>query len=64
MAKSVFSHFTKDSGAGDKPRATCGGCTEAKPLPYSPPKGPTSQKQEGPGLHGSNHGSGGTQGRH
>lgn len=29
-----------------------GGVTEAKELPYSPPKGPTNQMQQGPGLHG------------
>lgn len=34
-------------------------------LNYSPPKGPTSQSHEGPGLGGTNHGPcGGQQGRH
>lgn len=44
-------------------RATCGGVCDPKPLPYSPPKGPTSQMQQGPGIHGTNHGIQGTQGK-
>lgn len=35
---------------------TKGGFTSAKPLAYSPPKGPTNQMQRGPGLHGDNYG--------
>lgn len=35
-----------------------GGKPNVKPLPYSPPKGPTDQMRSGPGLHGDNHGCG------
>ena len=41
-----------------------GGKPVVKPLPYSPPKGPTSQTKESPGLGGTNHGCCGTQGSH
>ncbi len=42
---------------------TKGGRAEPKPMPYDPPKGPTGQMQQGPGLHGTNHGPCGTQGK-
>lgn len=38
-----------------------GGKPQVKPIPYSPPKGPTSQTHQGPGLGGTNHGNCGTQ---
>lgn len=50
-----------DTPKPQAPRATSGGAKEAKPLPYSPPKGPTSQMKQGPGLHGQNLGNCGTQ---
>lgn len=62
MAKDTLSNYGPESKPGGN-RATCGGCTEAKPLPYSPPVGPTSQTQQGPGIHGTNHGQAGTQGK-
>lgn len=41
-----------------------GGVTQAKPLPYSPPKGPSNiGDPKSPGLHGTNHGVCGTQGK-
>lgn len=46
------------------PRATNGGHYEPKPLAYDPPKGPTAHMQQSPGLHGTNHGMCGTQGKH
>jgi len=33
-----------------------GGKPNVKPLPYSPPKGPTNQMRARPGLGGQNHG--------
>lgn len=41
-----------------------GGKPEPKDLPYSPPQGPKGQMQQGPGLHGENCGTNGTQGKH
>ena len=39
-----------------------GGQPEVKPLPYSPPVGPTNiNDPKSPGLHGENHGNCGTQ---
>lgn len=35
-----------------------GGKPVVKPLPYSPPKGPSSQFRQGPGLGGDNYGTG------
>jgi hypothetical protein len=45
-------------------QGTNGGRQDPKPLPYSPPQGPTNQSREAPGLGGTNHGTCGTQGRH
>lgn len=41
-----------------------GGKPIVKDIDYSPPKGPSGQSRESPGLGGSNHGNCGTQGRH
>lgn len=64
MADDILSDFGSDSGAPQKARATSGGHQPPKDLPYDPPKGPSAQMQEGPGLHGTNHGTCGTQGKH
>ena len=64
MADDILSDYGRDSGAGQKPRATNGGHCTPTPIPYDPPKGPSSQMQQGPGIHGTNHGQCGTQGRH
>lgn len=46
------------------PRATDGGKQTPKPLPYSPPVGPSNISDgRSPGLHGMNHGNCGTQGK-
>lgn len=42
---------------------TPGGQAEPKPMPYSPPVGPTPGTN-GPGTGGTNHGNCGTQGKH
>lgn len=45
-------------------RATNGGQQIPKDIPYSPPVGPKSiNDPKSPGIHGDNHGNGGTQGR-
>lgn len=59
----ILSEYGRDSSQSQAPRATGGGKPEVKPLPYSPPAGPTSQSHVGPGLGGTNHGTCGTQGR-
>lgn len=63
MARDILGEYGPDSPMNQKPRATSGGVEEAKPLPYSPPKGPIGQGHEGPGLGGMNHGNAGTQGK-
>jgi len=63
MADDILSDFGRDSSTSDKPRATSGGATSAKDLPYSPPTG-RAGSTSGPGLGGTNHGQCGTQGRH
>jgi len=62
MAKDILSDYGSDRGMGGR-RATCGGVKEAKPLPYKEPVGPKGIMQKGPGLHGTNHGNAGTQGK-
>lgn len=63
MSKDILSEYGKDSGAGPKARATNGGRQEPKPILYCPPKGPTEQMRNGPGLGGKNLGTSGTQGK-
>lgn len=62
MARDFLGEFGPDKKVGGGGEA-CGGITEAKPLSYKPPVGPTSQSQQGPGLHGETHKSG-SQGSH
>jgi hypothetical protein len=64
MARDILSEFGPDSPSNQQPRATGGGEMECKPIPYSPPKGPTGMMEKGPGIHGTNHGCCGTQGKH
>ncbi len=59
----ILSKYGSDTRQPQAPRATNGGQQTPKTLPYSPPKGPTNQMQKGPGLHGTNHGVCGTQGK-
>lgn len=46
-----------DHNSPQKPRASCGGVEmkDVKPLPYSPPVGPTEHMRRGPGLGGEVH---------
>lgn len=44
------------------PLTSNGGKPDVKPMPYSPPKGPTNQSRESPGLGGDNYGNCGSQG--
>lgn len=65
MPGDILREFGPDSASDQKPRATSGGPTMAKPLPYDPPKGPKDQMHEGPGLRGGdNCGNCGTQGKY
>lgn len=64
MARDILSEYGNDSGAGQKPRSTNGGRQSPKDLDYDRPKGPSGQMDSGPGLHGTNHGQCGTQGKH
>lgn len=64
MAKDILDMFGPNSPDKQMPRARSGGVMESKDLPYSPPKGPMRQMEEGPGLHQDNCGNCGTQGKH
>ncbi len=65
MSKDILDEYGSDSYVGQAPRATNGGHCEPKPIPYSSPKGPSNiGDSKSPGLHGTNHGNNGTQGRH
>lgn len=59
----ILSQYGADSRQPQAARATNGGQQSPKEIPYSPPKGPTGMMQQGPGLHGDNHGCCGTQGK-
>lgn len=63
MAEDILGMYGNDSSTPQKERASEGGVTSAKPLPYSPPTG-RAGSTNGPGLGGTNHGTCGTQGRH
>lgn len=53
MPRDILNEFGPNSPANQRPRATSGGVTEAKPLPYSPPVGPSNiNDSKSPGLHG------------
>ena len=65
MARDILSEYGKDSSSPQAARATCGGVEEAKPMNYSPPKGPTNiNDPKTPGIHGTNHGNSCSQGKH
>lgn len=63
--KDILSMYGPDTRTRGASRTTCGGdMTDCvKPLPYKPPVGPTNMMQKGPGIHGTNHGNCGTQGK-
>lgn len=63
MSRDILSEFGPEAKSGS--RAECGGVKMeyVKPIPYSPPRGPTEQMRQRPGLGGTNHGNSGTQGR-
>lgn len=62
MARDILSEYGPESTS---PGASgSGGKQDPKPLPYSPPVGPISiNDPKTPGIHGTNHGNCGTQGR-
>lgn len=65
MPRDILSEFGRDTHKPQAARATSGGVTEAKPLDYKPPVGPSNiNDSKTPGIHGTNHGNCGTQGRH
>lgn len=65
MARDILGEFGPNSPAPQAPRATNGGHMPVRPIPYSPPVGPTTFSHEGPGLaNHTNHGCQGTQGKH
>lgn len=60
----ILSEYGSDSSQPQAPRATSGGQMDVKPIPYSPPVGPSNiGDAKSPGLHGTNHGNCGTQGK-
>lgn len=58
MARDILGEYGPDSSQPQRARASSGGVTQAKPLPYCPPQGPKGQMHQGPGLGGTNHGNG------
>jgi len=65
MPRDILNDYGPNGPDDQKPRATNGGQMEVKSIPYSPPKGPSNiGDSKSPGLHGSNHGCCGTQGKY
>lgn len=63
MSKDILDMY--NPGGMDSPRPSNGGQMPVKDIPYSPPVGPKGiGDPKSPGIHGSNHGNNGTQGRH
>ena len=60
MARDFLSEFGPERSDGGS-RASSGGVTRAKELPYSPPQGPLGIMHKGVGLGGTNCGNAGTQ---
>ncbi len=63
MARDILGGFGPNTPKPQASRMSGSGQVECKPLPYDPPKGPTPHMQESVGLHGTNHGNCGTQGK-
>ena len=59
----ILENYGKDSSQPQAARATNGGQCDPKPIPYSPPVGPTEQMRRKVGLGGTNMGNCGTQGK-
>lgn len=57
----ILDMYGKNTSQPQAAEVRSGGVKEAKPLAYSPPKGPKDQMSQGPGLHGDNCGNCGTQ---
>ncbi len=66
MSDDILSGYGRDSGTGEKPRATNGGHQTPRDVHnYSPPRGPSNiNDPQSPGLHGTNHGCCVNQGKH
>lgn len=65
MGKDILSMYGPDADKPQSSGASNGGVMPVKDIPYSPPKGPSNiGDAKSPGLHGTNHGNNGTQGRH
>lgn len=65
MARDILSGFGPDADKPQAARASCGGVTQAKELPYSVPVGPTTFGHQGPGLaERNNYGNAGSQGKY
>lgn len=61
----ILDHYGPNSRQPQAERASNGGCCEPRDVRnYQPPVGPSNiNDTKGPGLHGTNHGVCGTQGR-
>lgn len=62
----ILGYYGRDTSQPQAPRATSGGQQSPKEIAnYKPPVGPTNiNDPKTPGLHGTNHGTCGTQGKH
>ena len=68
MAKDILNEYGPNSSQPQAASASHGGCCEGRTIDvmnYKPPVGPKGiGDPKSPGLHGTNHGNNGTQGRH
>lgn len=56
QGRDILGGFGPDHNSPQRGRASSGGTTQAKELPYSPPQGPIGISRVGVGLGGVNHG--------
>lgn len=65
MARDILSEYGPDHNSPQASPVSSGGVKEAKPLDYKPPKGPSNiNDPKSPGIHGTNHGYCGSQGKY
>jgi hypothetical protein len=64
MARDILGEFGPESAQPQRPSASSGGVKETKPIEYHPPVGPSNiNDPKTSGIHGTNLGSCGTQGK-
>lgn len=65
MERDILGEYGPESSQPQRAPASNGGQCDPKPMPYSPPQGPSNiNDPKSPGIHGTNYGNNVNQGRH